>query len=301
MSRALGFTANTLIRLAEERDGDTLAKALGHPAARFYLSGEGRFLARGAEEAPEPAFTLDEARRLGVNETEATLLGWTPGSHEPRFAAALPGGFAPEEGSLLDLRTLGMRGLLSPDIEGQLAQALHFLNWHHRTRFCGVCGGRTTPEHAGYRRRCLECGTHHFPRTDPVVIMLVRDGQGRGLLGRQHHFAPGMWSCLAGFLEPGETLEDAVRRETQEESGISVGAVAYVASQPWPFPGSLMIGCVGEALTTDISVQDSELEDCRWFEPDEMRAMLSRSHADGLFMPPDYAIANTLIRQTCGG
>jgi NAD+ diphosphatase len=296
----MGFVANALIRLAEERDGDTLEKALGHPQARFYLSGEGRFLARGTEEAPEPAFTLEEARSFGVDEAEATLLGWAPGSGEPRFAAALPQGVEAEEGSLLDLRTLGMRGVLAPDIEGQLAQALHFLNWHHRTRFCGVCGGRTATELAGYRRQCLECGTHHFPRTDPVVIMLVRDAKGRGLLGRQRHFAPGMWSCLAGFVEPGETLEDAVRRETREESGIAVGVVSYVASQPWPFPGSLMIGCIGEALTTDIFVQDTELEDCRWFEPDELRAMLSRDHADGLFMPPDYAIANTLIRHASG-
>ena len=126
----------------------------------------------------------------------------------------------------------------------------------------------------GYRRDCPNCGAEHFPRTDPVVIMLAIDGE-RCLLGRQARFAPGMYSCLAGFVEPGETIEDAVRRETAEEAGITVGRVRYHASQPWPFPSSLMIGCHAEALSRDIVRDDAELEACRWFSRAEVRAMLA--------------------------
>ena len=126
----------------------------------------------------------------------------------------------------------------------------------------------------GYKRLCPACGTEHFPRTDPVAIMLTVTRE-RCLLGRGRHFAPGMYSALAGFIEPGETIEDAVRRETLEEAGIRLGRVVYHASQPWPFPYSLMIGCFGEALNDDISADANELEDCRWFARDEVLAMLA--------------------------
>ncbi len=146
----------------------------------------------------------------------------------------------------------------------------------------------------GYRRDCPTCGAQHFPRTDPVVIMAIVDGD-RVLLGRQARFVPGMYSCLAGFLEPGETIEDAVRRETWEEAGIRVGRVGYHSSQPWPFPNSLMIGCIGEALTTDVVPDATELEDCRWFTRDEARAMLDGSHPDGVSSPKPLAIAHHLL------
>jgi NAD+ diphosphatase len=148
---------------------------------------------------------------------------------------------------------------------------------------------------AGYRRDCPACGAQHFPRTDPVAIMLVTDGE-RCLLGRQPRFPAGMYSCLAGFIEPGETIEDAVRREIREEAGIRVGPVTYLASQPWPFPASLMIGCRGEALTTDIVREEEELEDCRWFSLDEARAMLASTHPDGLLAPNPIAIAHHLLK-----
>jgi NAD+ diphosphatase len=147
----------------------------------------------------------------------------------------------------------------------------------------------------GYRRDCPACGAQHFPRTDPVAIMLTVHGD-RCLLGRQRRFLPGMYSCLAGFIEPGETIEDAVRRETREESGILVGRVDYRASQPWPFPASLMIGCVAEALTTEITRDDEELEDCRWFDRDEVRRMFAGDHPDGLLPPNRIAIAHHLLR-----
>ena len=148
----------------------------------------------------------------------------------------------------------------------------------------------------GYRRDCPACGAEHFPRTDPVVIMLAIDGD-RCLLGRQARFAPGMYSCLAGFVEPGETIEDAVRRETQEEAGITIGRVRYYSSQPWPFPSSLMIGCHAEALSTEFDRDEAELEDCRWFDRGAKSLRCSpATHPGGIKCPPTIAIAHRLIR-----
>ena len=147
----------------------------------------------------------------------------------------------------------------------------------------------------GYRRDCPACNAQYFPRTDPVAIMLAIDGD-RCLMGRQARFAPGTYSCLAGFIEPGETIEDAVRREIAEEAGIRIGAVVYHASQPWPFPMTLMIGCFAQATSTEIVPDTDELEDCRWFTREETLAMLAGEHADGLATPPRMAIAHTLIR-----
>ena len=148
---------------------------------------------------------------------------------------------------------------------------------------------------AGWRRDCDNCHAQHFPRTDPVVIMLVTEGD-RCLLGRQARFGKGMYSALAGFLEPGETIEEAVRREVREEAGIQVGAVQYVASQPWPFPSSLMIGCMGTALSTHIILDRLELEDARWFTRSEAETMLAGTHPDGLGAPQPIAIAHHLLR-----
>ena len=173
------------------------------------------------------------------------------------------------------------------------------LNWHIRHGFCAVCGTATAMSLGGARRDCPNCGAQHFPRTDPVVIMLAIDagsGGEQALLGRSPRFNPGMYSCLAGFMEPGETIEDAVRRETAEESGIQVGRVRYHASQPWPFPSSLMIGCYAEALSTAIRRDEQELEDCRWFSREDVRRMLAGNHPEGITAPISMAIASHLIR-----
>jgi NAD+ diphosphatase len=194
-----------------------------------------------------------------------------------------------------DLRSLATGALVAPEHLPPLAEAKSLLGWHRRHRFCSNCGAPTRLVQAGWRRDCAACGAEHFPRTDPVVIMLAIHDE-RCLLGRQSRFAKGMWSCLAGFVEPGETIEDAVRRETLEEAGIRCGRVAYFASQPWPFPMSLMIGCHAQALTTDLKVDRSELEDARWFAREEVAAMVLRKHPDGLTATHPFAIAHHIIR-----
>ena len=144
------------------------------------------------------------------------------------------------------------------------------LHWHARHRFCSNCGVKTDMVDAGWKRACPACKVEHFPRTDPVVIMLAVRGD-RGLLGRSGRFAATMWSCLAGFVEPGEAIEDAVRRETLEEAGVKCGRVKYLYSQPWPFPMSLMNGCHAEALNDDLKMDDNELVDCALVQQGRMR------------------------------
>jgi NAD+ diphosphatase len=146
----------------------------------------------------------------------------------------------------------------------------------------------------GWKRECPNCKTEHFPRTDPVVITLVAHGD-KCLLGRQSRFPPGMYSCLAGFVEAAETIEDAVRREIFEESGIRCTDVTYYMTQPWPYPSSLMIGCSARALNEEIVVDRTELEDARWFSRDEARLMIQRQHPEGLSGPHPFAIAHHLV------
>jgi NAD+ diphosphatase len=162
--------------------------------------------------------------------------------------------------------------------DGELAATARALSlWHATHSFCAACGAASVPAMAGWQRDCAACGGHHFPRTDPVVIMLVTHGN-RVLLGRSPGWPEGMYSCLAGFVEPGETIEAAVRREVLEEAGILVGDVRYVASQPWPFPASLMLGCVGEAVTDVITVDPAELEDALWVTREEMVSVMMGEH-----------------------
>lgn len=194
-----------------------------------------------------------------------------------------------------DLRSLAMEEALPPEQLGMLAQARSLLQWHERRTYCSNCAAKLEVEDAGYRRHCPGCGMDHFPRTDPVAIMVVRHA-GRILLGRQSSWKPGMYSALAGFVEPGETIEDAARREVFEESGVRVGAVRYVTSQPWPFLSNLMIGLIGEATSHEITIDKNELEDARWFSAEETRLMVERRHPDGLYAANPYAIAHELVR-----
>jgi NAD+ diphosphatase len=190
-----------------------------------------------------------------------------------------------------DLRQLA--GRLERHEGALLALARAMMFWHSRHRFCGMCGSPTRSEEAGHMRRCTDpaCQAMHFPRTDPAVIMLVTDGD-RALLGRNKNFVAGMYSTLAGFVEPGESLEDAVAREVREETAIEVGAVHYHSSQPWPFPANIMLGFYADATSREIAVDYAELEDARWFERDWLR---SHVDDDSFRLPRRDSIARRLL------
>ncbi len=331
ISARTGFAGNRLWRDGEHRTDESFSQAVDHPKARFYLTtSDGKWLCRTDTQATasagqgenrdgrtpatiEPDFDIDAAHRFGMRLDAAVLLG-VDGAGMPRLAAPIAAASTafddeavdasvPKDAGIkaIDLRSLAMQGVLDRDTEGQLGQAAHLIGWHSRNRFCAKCGGHTVSEAAGYRRRCTACESIVFPRTDPVTIMLVHDGKGRCILGRQPQFPEHFWSCLAGFVEAGETVEDAVRRETLEEAGVHVGRVTYLASQPWPFPGSLMIGCIGLAEDFDIAFDGEELEACRWFARDEVKAMLEGRHPDGLSVPKRFAIAHHLVKAFADG
>ena len=166
---------------------------------------------------------------------------------------------------------------LSPRDAELAATAKGIFAWHDSHGFCANCGQKSEMAMAGWQRDCPACGRHHFPRTDPVVIMLITHGNSV-LMGRSPGWPDGMYSLLAGFVEPGETLEAAVRREVVEEAGIDVGEVTYLASQPWPFPASLMMGCAGEALTSDITIDPNEIEDAMWVSREDIMQAMAGQH-----------------------
>ena len=192
-------------------------------------------------------------------------------------------------------------GVLPPDQLAAYGTARALVGWHARHRFCAVCGSTTTPAKGGWQRSCTDpsCGAEHFPRVDPVTIMTV-EHEGRLLLGRQPMFPPGRYSALAGFVEPGETIEEAVAREVFEEAGVRVRDVSYVASQPWPYPSSLMIGCHAVADDPAITIDTAELDDARWFSREDvaeaLAAAVTGETGRAFGAPPPYAIAHVLLR-----
>lgn len=292
---SLGYAHNGLDRLANARDHESVIPALlADPSARAYAFSGDRILLRTEAGDADPCFTMAEIRGFG-QPTETVFLGrdeaggvfglrFDPPSEESEGAPPTS-----------DLRSMATSRTFDPGVLGVLAEAKALLHWHRSHQFCATCGQPSNLVAWGWRRECSKCGTAHFPRTDPVVIMLAVQGD-QCLLGRQPRFVPGMYSCLAGFLEPGETLESGVRRELQEEAGITTGAVTYLASQPWPFPASVMIGCIAEATTAELVVDRAELEDARWFSREETRQILTGQHPGDLKCPPAMAIAHGLMK-----
>lgn len=313
--RAFGFAFHgfPLDRVAERRDDEAfLASLKARDDAEVILVGrEMPVLARDA--GRRFRFPYGELDALGGPGHEA-LLGLSKDGR-PVYAARLLDGAVEQRSDasdgfldrrelvipsradleLVDLRSIAMQGVVDPESIALLGAAKAVLDWHARHGFCANCGQPTRSAAAGWRRECEACKTHHFPRTDPVVIMLAIDGDNC-LLGRQRRFPKGMYSALAGFIEPGETIEEAVRREIHEESGVTTSRVRYVASQPWPFPSSLMIGCFALAQTTAVRIDEQELEDARWFTRAEVREMFEKRHPQGLAAPNRMAIAHHLIR-----
>src|SRR5712672_2409211 len=291
----LGYTASLIERAAERRP-DAAALAADRRAGAYVVGGE-LVIARKREGGGAPLFELGDARALAPPR-ETVFLGLRDGV--PRFGidigkAAAEALKARDDLMVTDLRSIAVQGLVDPEHLPPLAEAKALLAWHSRHRFCSNDAAPTEAVEAGWKRECAACKTEHFPRTDPVVIMLAVRGD-QCLLGRSARFASAMWSCLAGFVEPGENVEEAVRREVREEAGIVCGPVAYFASQPWPFPMSLMIGCHAQARSREIVVDRTELDDARWFERDEVASMLLGQHPQGLTAPLPIAIAHHILR-----
>lgn len=196
----------------------------------------------------------------------------------------------------VSLRTLGPS--IASDEASLAVHAVGIARWHQTHTHCARCGALTVTAQAGHTRICTSCGTEHFPRTDPAVIMLITDGDDRALLGRQPSWPANRFSTLAGFVEPGETLDDAVRREVKEEAGIEVGAVAYAGSQPWPFPSSLMLGFFGTAISDAITVDADEIAEARWFSRQDIT---DQTAAGELLLPPKVSISRWLVEKWHGG
>lgn len=294
----LGYVDSVLDRAALRRvDSTFLEVCAAQESCGFYLIGGEMIVLKRSGGSFDPMFRSHELSRFAAAH-QRLFLGLS--ERAGRFGLSLPQEAieslnADKDLHITDLRSIAVQGLVPPEHLAPLAEAKALLHWHARHGFCSNCGHPTNAVDGGWRRDCPGCGAQHFPRTDPVAIMLAVRGD-YCLMGRQSRFAPGMWSCLAGFVEPGESLEEAARRETLEEAGIRCGRVRYYASQPWPFPSSLMIGCHAEAISGDIVVDRDELEDARWFSRDETAAMLMRTHPDGLGTPPPVAIAHHIIR-----
>ena len=294
-----GFVSHPIERAAHLRDDNEKLFALEtHRNARAYVVYRDSILVKQDTDGPRACLTLDEARGYGAN-PGTIFLGLRDGAAV--FGMGIP---APAVEKLIgrndvvvgDLRGQITQGALPPNELSTIAMAKSLVSWHQRNGFCCNCGTRSAMTTGGWKRDCPSCKTEHFPRTDPVVIMLVTKGE-KCLLGRQKQFPPGMWSCLAGFVEVAETIEDAVRREILEESGIVCSDVGYYLAQPWPYPSSLMIGCTAIATTDEIIVDRMELEDARWFSRDEAQLMLKREHPDGMTGPHPVAIAHHLLGQ----
>ncbi|MBB4211602.1 NAD+ diphosphatase [Rhodothalassium salexigens DSM 2132] len=282
-----------------------VAARLADPASRFLTYAEMKPAMRvdGADRVPRPDWQARAAIAGALDAGCTTVFLGLDDRGRAHFAldldsARAPVAADPEAVKRLDVRSAAEQLSTLALGHGDAAAVglgRTLLDWHARHRFCARCGGATMLDKGGYARLCTDadCAAQHFPRVDPVVIMLPVAGR-RCILGRQPRYPEGMYSALAGFVEAGESLEEAVARETREEAGIATGAVRYVASQPWPFPSNLMIGCLVEARSEALTPDTAELEDVAWFSADAVAAALA-GRGDGFFLPPPMAIAHQLI------
>jgi len=300
--------ATTLLDRASHKRSDAkwLDELKAAPGARFMVLCDQKPVIRSNSDRSEATLrwlSRDDMSHLGLPVADAMFLGLDPRSGVGHFALAITDHRARSAPGALDylrpsvdLRSLAMHDSMSAEELSLAGQAKALAAWHENTRCCGHCGGTTSVKDGGWKRKCWACGKEHFPRTDPVVIMLIVDKAGdRCVLGHESRFMEKMWSTLAGFIEPGEDIEHAVRRETREEVGLEVGEVRFHSTQPWPFPHSLMIGCIGYATSGEITIDPTEIQEARWFSRAEVRQMLDEHHPDGLWVPGKQAIARALI------
>ena len=285
-----GFSGSTFDR-ADHLRGDlaALATLLLHPQARL-LQLQGFDPALTAEGALVWNSLLDQERSEDYA-VSLILLGLLDGI--PHFVGLQQ--HSAEAPLYRTPRTMEVLSLLGPQDMATYGTARSLIDWHGRHRFCGKCGGATVAHRAGWGRRCSVCESEHFPRVDPVVIMLAEHGN-RVLLGRQASWPQGRYSALAGFLEPGETVEEAVARELFEEAGVRATRVRYVTSQAWPFPAQLMLACIAEVQDDTLHIATDELEDAVWFSRDEVRAALAGDPNTRFLLPPAYAVAHSLLQ-----
>jgi NAD+ diphosphatase len=279
-----GYVGSRLDRVDEIRSNPALlAKTFADPAALcVLLDGLDPVVVDGAL-AMEPL-------PPGAAMEDYVLLGVDP-AHIPVFARLIDraaGSFTPSA------RSRAVVNEVSPDQAALYAGARSLVDWHARHRFCAACGSPTVPHKGGWARQCKGCDTEHFPRVDPVVIMLA-EHRGRVLVGRQHRWPARHYSALAGFLEPGETIEEAVARELKEEAGIVVHSIRYVMSQPWPFPSTLMIACMAQADDDALTLDQTEIEDAIWCDADQVRAALEGRPDAPFLAPPPLAVAWHLL------
>jgi NAD+ diphosphatase len=300
------FAGNPLDRVSERRrDAEWIASLLEEPATRLIPLRDLKPAIRNGGQMALDWQPVPPWRAVIEAGATCALLGIADG--RAHFALDATGADLPTDPATenIDVRTLAP--LIAGTEAAILAEARSVIDWHARHRFCAQCGTPTNVSGGGWTRRCPNCKAHHFPRVDPVVIMLAVRGE-RALLGRGRRRPGARFSCLAGFMEPGETLEDAVRREVREESGIRCGRVRYLASQPWPFPSTLMMGFLTEGLTEEITVDPEELVEARWFSREEIRDMVTRSAAGDPdpattvpSLPGPVAIAHQICRRWANG
>lgn len=296
--RAPAYSGMPLDRAATLRsDPSWVARQLEQPTAHVVAASAEGVMIEAGHEPRLSRRSLASLAASGPGLIEPILLGLEHGA--PLFAIDLDSLDRSAHASFVDgARIIGLRdagALLSRSEGGLAAYLMALLNWHRRHRFCANCGAATAIAQAGYSRRCPSCGAAHFPRTDPVVIMLVEHA-GRVLLGRNPRWPPRQYSALAGFVSPGESLEEAIVREVREESGIDAYEPAYVGSQPWPFPSSLMLAFHARSDGGEPLARDGELEDVRWFTRDAIEAALTGSSAE-LRLPPSIAVARFMIER----
>jgi NAD+ diphosphatase len=306
------FTGAALDRVGDSRrrDLEWVAEQQTHPGARAVVAGDRglRVVENRLELVPLAELNGAVPLLLGLDADGPVFAVDEDPVREGRVPMVGSGGVRgePPEGSggeRLSLRQAA--SVLSREEGGLVAYTAALLNWHRRNRFCAACGHESDTAEGGLTRLCPNCATEHHPRTDPVVIMLVTDGADRLMLGRQASWPGGRYSALAGFVEPGEALEEAVAREVLEESGVLVGRPRYVDSQPWPFPASLMLGFTAPYESGEPRVLDNELQDVRWFERAELEAASEAEDDEDwgtpgdpggpLRLPPSLAIARRLI------
>lgn len=299
--------AATLDRMAALRsDAEAVSALRTNDTARFLMLLRGRPAIHSSPDRSRAGIrwlTAGEMHRLGICLDDTMLLGRDIAAGHPLFSVSLVGETAERLERILkpvvDLRSLATQGVMAPEELSLLGVAKALADWHSASGYCCRCGGPTRVTDGGWKRHCDGCDAQWFPRADPVVIMLITYGT-RAVLARQSNFPDGMYSLPAGFVEPGEDIEAAVRRETQEEVGLKVGTVRYELSQPWPFPHSLMIGCIATADAPELVVDFNELEAARWFAAEDVAAMMTGSHPDGLWVPGAHAIAHALIARWLG-